>query len=87
MIPVHHVGDGQTLTRDPEALYVWAGPGGPEFGTLNALLSCSGGRPNPSEEEWARTIAEATTFGDRHQASAIYVVRRTHSAGPGQHGR
>jgi hypothetical protein len=60
---------------DPNALYVWPGVTGPQWGSWAAFGAAKTSRIYFSNDDWQVAIAAATAEADRAGLSTVYVVR------------
>lgn len=60
---------------DPDALYVWAGVTGPQWGSWKAFGAAKTTRTFFPEGDWKSAIVAATADADRAGLSTVYVVR------------
>jgi hypothetical protein len=60
---------------DPDALYVWAGITGPQWGSWAAFNAAKTSRIHFSNADWQVAIVAATADADRVGLSTVYVVR------------
>lgn len=75
MVRLIQVLSDEVFPRDPQALYIWAGSDGPDYGDLAAFDARPWNPPHFTTEVWIEAMMQGSARAHRSGIETVYLVR------------